>query len=146
MLDIPVKHMGDVNDGEHIVGLYTDSLFEIPNLDTMVTFNYVIENIGDADYSAIEDGLKAAVAAGLTALEVPGGSTIAEIGSKIVHLFAANCDGPVAVDQISASGHLLDKWTTDNRVHSETRHYTYGSQTFCGASPEYDVTWSVVRL
>ncbi|MFZ0160944.1 MAG: hypothetical protein WAL50_18080 [Kineosporiaceae bacterium] len=144
--ELPVKHMGDVNDGEHIVDVYYLPPFELPNLDTVVTFNYIIMNIGGDDYSAIEKGLKSGAKAGLTAAGVPGADAIIEIGAAVFHLFAANCDGPVAVDQICASGHLLEAWTGGSRIYSETRDYTYESQMFCGDSPRYQVTWSVIRL
>jgi cystathionine beta-lyase/cystathionine gamma-synthase len=63
-----------------------------------------------------------AAKAGLSAWLVQLGG-IAEIADKIYHIFNASCDGPVAVDQISATGYLLDSWTAFH-IHSETRYYT----------------------
>lgn len=145
MLEIPVIHVGDVDDGDHVVDFYSDP-FELTKLTDVVTFNFSITNIGSDDYAAIENGLKEASKAGLTYAFGPVGGAIAEIASKIYDFFSANCDGPVAVDQVVASGHLINQKSKDSHVYSATKHYTYESQTFCGDSPQYDVTWCIIRL
>lgn len=144
--DLPVIHVGDVNDGDHLVDLYYMPPIELPKIDSVITFNYIIENIGSGNYTDIENGMKAAAEIGLSAWLGPAGAGIGEIADGIYHIFNAKCDGPVAIDQVSATGHLLNSWTAASRVYSETRFYTYGSQTFCGDSPQYWVTWSVIRL
>ena len=143
--DLPVMHVGDVRDGDHLVDLYYPPI-TLPKKDSVVTFNYNISNIGNGDYTAIENGMSEAAKAGLTAWLGPVGGGIAEIADKIYHIFNASCDGPVAVDQISATGYLLDSWTAGSNIHSETRYYTGQSQYFCGADYKYWVTWSIIRL
>src|SRR5262249_13807702 len=56
----------------------------------------------------------------------------------------ANCDGSVALDAFAVTPEMLAVWTAAG-PHRETHHYTTQSQPGCGASAEYDVTWSVVQ-
>jgi hypothetical protein len=57
----------------------------------------------------------------------------------------ADCDGPVAVDQISGPRYVLDAWT-DNSAHSLRTQCRYpGTATphGCGANSDYEVIWSL---
>jgi hypothetical protein len=145
-----VRSMGDVNDGLHIVNLES---FPIPieDSDTCV-FAFQILNSGHEDYPKIEEGIKIGADALLKAV---GASAIWQTFGKwlteaLIDIFTTNCDGPVAAKRIpqdfpSYSGEDLKSQCGANG-HVETNRFVIESQTGCGDSPDYNVTWSMFRL
>jgi hypothetical protein len=144
-----IRHTGDVNNGDHLVGLHFGP-FRIDNPATPIVFNYQILNSG---YGNVEK-LKAALTKGAEKLaassvasgnwKVAAGIVLAQWGLDIA---LANCDGPVAVDQIAVTGADLINWTAGSGMYSETRLYPgLDSAWGCGSNSRYTVTWSVIRL
>ncbi len=141
------KHVGDVNNGDHSVGLQFTS--DIADPRTPVLFNYQILNQGhggdlDAELNAGADALAAGL--GVTGNGLAG--TLVKLLEKYgLELFNPNCDGPVAADQITVSAATLKDWTANNGVHRETRYYPgVDSAIGCGSNSKYKVTWSVARV
>ena len=157
------KDIGDVNNGD-------DPFLDIPlgltigpaNIDQGGAFSFSVINSGydrsdnNAALNATNiaaDGTIAAAGAVVGAIVggvigagvVAGGAQVlADIVRLFIPLIFANCDGPVALDGIGVTPDLLRQWAAQG-PHRETHHYTYESQGGCGASPQYDVTWSFVE-
>jgi len=143
-----IKHMGDVNDGDHSVGLEFGPI-PIPSTGVPILFNYQILNSGHKDDAEI-DKLLSQGADYLTKSATASGNPFEIAGAWIAKFFIGwltlDCDGPVAIDQIALTGATLDEWTLGASTHSETRRYNgYKSQDGCGGSPDYKVTWSIIR-
>jgi hypothetical protein len=69
------------------------------------------------------------------------------LGKWALDIVLANCDGPVAVDQIAVTGADLINWTAGTGMYAETRVYPgLDSAVGCGSNSRYTVTWSVLRL
>ena len=154
------KSMGDVNNGIHDVGLeFGPVLIDDPN--TEVVLNYIIvnhghsgdnvegalnsasdellkpENIGKIMQAGSEGGLWGLIAAG----------AFVGVVEIVKILTGADCDGPVAADQISVSGALLYDWAGILGLHSDTRYYPgIDSAVGCGSNSKYYVTWSVRKV
>jgi len=149
MGDVLVMHMGDVNNGNHPVGLHVGP-FHIDNPATPITFNYQIMNSGHKSYEDIQKALKDGANALASSSAVTGnwwaaaGIVVAKWG---IDIGLADCDGPVAVDQVVVPGADLINWTAGHGMYNETRSYPgTDSQAGCGGNSRYTVTWSVVRL
>lgn len=145
VFDPQVKHMGDVDDGHHQVDLrFTD--VQVPDLNTPVIFNYAIINNGSDDQRKIESDLKEA-AIKLAGFAFASGSVWLTVATAVINLLGAilgDCDGPCAVDQVNFTGLSLWNLTREEgHAHTETRFYTIPSQTGCGDSPRYRVTWRI---
>jgi hypothetical protein len=143
-----IKHMGDVNNGDHSVGLQFGPI-PIPSTAVPILLNYQILNSGHKDQAEI-DTLLSQGADYLTKSATASGDPYAIAAAWIAKFFlgwlALDCDGPVAIDQIAVTGATLDAWTLGASSHSETRRYNhYTSQDGCGSSPDYKVTWSIIR-
>ena len=144
-----IRHMGDVNNGDHGVGLHFGPL-HIDDPALPIVFNYQILNSGNQNTETI----KKALTDGANALA--GSSTISgnwwalaaiAVGKWLINIIFADCDGPVAVDQIAVTGADLVNWTTGTGMYRETRVYPgTDSNVGCGSNSRYTVTWSVIRL
>jgi hypothetical protein len=144
--DPQIRHMGDVNDGEHLVGLEFDDVV-VDSPGTPVVLNYQILNSGHQNQAEIEQQLTGGALALLAKTFSLGTPWTVMLGVALpffLGLIFADCDGPVAVDQVEINGDTLWQWTAGIGTHSETRFYTVESQDGCGDSPRYWVTWSVV--
>lgn len=141
-----INHLGDVNNGDHIVGLQFGPI-AIPSTAVPIIFNYQILNSGHKDRAEIDGLLNRGANFLVTQAGLTGfWGTVAGWAAKFfVAILTVDCDGPVAIDQIAISGALLDERTLGASTLSETRRYSYESQTGCGSSPDYKVTWSVIR-
>ena len=142
-----IKHMGDVNNGDHSVGLQFGPI-PIPSTAVPILLNYQILNSGHQDQAEIDNLLSQGadyLTKGATATDNPYAIAAAWIAKFFIGWLTLNCDGPVAIDQIAVSGATLDEWTRGASPHSETRRYNYESQDGCGSSPDYKVTWSIIR-
>jgi hypothetical protein len=141
------NHMGDVNNGTFQVGLqFGPTLVATPN--EPVAFNYQIVNNGHASNADIEQKLSAgaiALLAKVFSLSTPWTAILGVVINFVFGFAFADCDGPVAVDQINLTGQSLWAWTHGVGVHSETKFYPgTDSATGCGSNSEYFVTWSIV--
>jgi hypothetical protein len=143
-----LKSMGDVNNGDHEVGLQFGPV-QIASIGIPVIFNYQILNSGNKDQSTIDDLLNKG-ADYLTGVADKSGNPLAIAGAWIAKFFVGwltlDCDGPVAIDSIGLTGATLDEITVASKSYGETRRYVIPSQDGCGASADYKVTWSMGRL
>jgi hypothetical protein len=140
---------GDVNNGDHLVGL-SFGPFRIDDPAVPIVFNYQILN-SSADAGKIKAVFDEAATALAGSSAVTGNWWAA--AALVVGKYAAglilpgNCDGPVAADQVSVAGTDLVNWTQGNGIYAETRFYPgTDSNTGCGSNSRYSVTWSVIRL
>lgn len=116
-----------------------------------VVFNYLIINKGHADRDTIDKlvaGVGNALAsAGVDALT--GSSLLGGLAGKALELFIggivfADCDGLVAIEQVTFTGKELQALTTDTQPHTVTTSYPgTDSNTGCGDNSFYVITWSV---
>jgi hypothetical protein len=144
------KAMGDLNNGTYDAGL---SFANVPvdASDTPVIFNFQIVNSGHQGQQDIDNALtkgtsnlasKGALALGEVII-LGTGSIWAEAASKASEwlggILFANCDGPVAIDQVAMNGATLDAWTAQ-KPHREDRFYPgTDSALGCGSNSEYHV-------
>jgi hypothetical protein len=153
------KKIGDVNNGTHSIGL------SFPNVPVpaggSVVFNYLIVNSGHQNEGDVDKALEAAgsalaqkgLVAGGTALGtaiLPGlGSILGAIGGflagEISSILNANCDGPVAAEQVTLTLNQLMQDTANGPFTKETKHPGTDSATGCGGNSMYFVTWHVAR-
>jgi hypothetical protein len=154
------KAMGDLNNGDYNVGLVFEGI-EIDDPGTPVIFNYQIVNNGHASQADIDNALTNGAAQlaseGATALGdklIPGsGSIWGEAASEAVKwlggVIFADCDGPVAIDQVAVTAEVLDAaidGANAGGTYSDTRSYPgTDSPTGCGSNSQYAVTWSASR-
>jgi hypothetical protein len=147
VFDPQTRHMGDVDNGTHEVGLqFGPVLVDSPT--TSVAFNYQIVNNGHSSDADIEQKLAAAAIALLEqvfSLSTSWTIILAIIAPIVFTIIFADCDGPVAVDQVNLTGASLWAWTHGIGAHSETKYYPgTDSPTGCGDNSEYYVTSSIV--
>jgi hypothetical protein len=154
---------GDVNDGDHLVGLHFGP-FQIDSPETPINFNYQILNAGHISSDEIEKTLRTGSLAlaenDLTKVEgwqktvdelknAKNWQEMAVILAKqyAIPLAFTNCDGTVAVGKMQIHGTDIINWTTGSGMYSESRKYLgYKSASGCGDNSNYTVTWSVIRL
>jgi hypothetical protein len=141
--------MGDRNNGTHRIDLaFTE---RIDNADTPVLFNYQVINKGHGDTT--DQAIDAALNAGAKwlATEIVGEDNIGtdvltRLFSWIGGFLNPDCDGPLAADQIKATGAELRNSTARTGFHREQRYYPgVDSADGCGGNSQYYVTWSVRR-
>jgi hypothetical protein len=161
--------LGDFDNGEYSTVDYVPS-DEGPGLTNVVindptakvAFIFQLVNAGNVPEGALTGRLAATAdqIAGITAgLSGAGATDLAAAVSSpvfgaglILEAFAnlyswlnVDCDGPVAVDQISGPRYVLDAWT-DNATQLIRTQQTYpgsDSPTGCGGNSHYQVTWSL---
>ncbi len=157
-LGILIKDMGDVDNGDHVVDLKFDSVW-VPDDETPVLFNYFILNSGHKNHEEVHKGLEKASEEAFKA--IPGvGWAVAPLGKwlfgKLIDIIDADCDGPVAADQVSVSGSTLYDWTKERyhqifgvrwEGHTERRFYPGTDSPWgCGSNSRYWVEWTVKRV
>jgi len=151
MGDPQIKHMGDVDNGDHPVNLQFGPVL-IDNPATPVSINYAIVNAHDPESDtdkALIEGIKKLADAVLAYF---GASAWATIANQFVDffgglIFGGLCDGPVAADQIQLTGGNLHELTARFNTHTETRAYPgTDSSVGCGSNSFYTVTWTIVRI
>ena len=147
VFDPKTRHMGDVDNGTHQVGLQFDPVL-VDSPTTSVAFNYQIVNNGHAGNADIEQKLASgsiALLARVFSLSTPWTAVLSVVIPYIFGFIFADCDGPVAVDQINLTGASLWAWTHGIGAHSETKYYPgTDSATGCFDNSEYYVTSSIV--
>lgn len=162
------KDLGDVDNGTIAVNLHAATL-SVSEPHQVFAFNYLVLNSGHEDWektnavlhqtgSALASaGAKAATTALGTVIGAEvGGVVLPVIGSilgaaagwiidSVVGLLTANCDGPVAAEQVTVTGDQL--WA--NTQHGTWSHSTYhpgvDSSAGCGSNSIYIANWSIRR-
>jgi hypothetical protein len=156
------KSMGDLGNGIYAVGLEFGPI-TISDPNTLVIFNYQILNKGYAKnntekeiFDALQSAGNALLKAGGTLLAnsfgggiwgflIAGGVGFASLGlGELVSILTANCDGPVAVDQVAATGATLKNWLSRGS-HTETRFYSKTHTPDGCHDSTYYVTWTVSK-
>jgi hypothetical protein len=160
-----IKHMGDVNNGDHHVGL-TFGPIEIDDPATPVIITYTIVNAGNKNVddqlgSASQVLMRKADAGGDLSDETTmeggppdgsndGGSWWAKIlksaAEDLMSLLTVDCDGPVASNRIAVTASQIDQSLGGNEKASFTKFFAgTDSNVGCGSNSRYTVTYSVSR-
>ena len=162
------KDLGDVDNGTIAVNLHAPTL-SVSQPHEVFAFNYLVVNSGHEDWATTNAILHktggALASAGAKAATTALGTVIgAEIGGvvmpvigtilgaaagwlidQVTTLLTANCDGPVAAEQLTVTGDQL--WT--NTQHGAWQHSTYhpgvDSAAGCGSNSIYIAHWSIRR-
>jgi hypothetical protein len=145
-----VKRVGDVNNGNHSVGL-SAATGGGPN--SMISFAYQIMNSGyDASNEAtglkVTNSISSATDKLLTGIFGYGAvwDAIDKATDWLNALIFVDCDGKVAGDAIVKKGQEWDALIDPTGVHRETRFYPgTDSAVGCGSNSKYHVTWSVTK-
>jgi len=153
------KSMGDVNNGTHAVGLSFPNVV-VPT-DGSVVFNYLIVNSGHSSEGTIDQALETVggslaekgLVAGGTALGtaiLPGlgsilGAIAGWLAGEIKNILTANCDGPVAAEQVTLTYKDLMAKTASGPYSHETPNPGTDSSIGCGSNSMYYVTWHIAR-
>lgn len=164
-----ILHLGDFSDGDYdpnnfLSGTVTNGLRDVVINDptSIVGFIFQLVNAGNVPEGALAGRLAATgdqisgdlvnlAGAGATTLGAAAGSPVFAVAvavEALVNLYSwlsQDCDGPVAVDQVSGPRYVLDTWT-DNSEHSILFDRPYpGSDSpwGCGANSDYRVVWSL---
>jgi len=164
-----VIHLGDFDNGEFSTSDYVPSDVG-PSLAPVVVndpaakaaFIFQLVNAGNVPSGALSGRLAATAdqLAGITAgLAGAGAASISaavlttafplglllEGFANLWSWLTVDCDGPVAVDQISGPRYVLDAWT-DNPIRTFRTRRSYAgtdSATGCGGNSNYEVIWSL---
>ena len=153
------KSMGNLNNGTFNVGL---SFANVPvDPSGSVVFNYLIVNSGHKSEGDINNALETVggslaekgLVAGGTAIGtaiLPGlGTILGAIGGwlagEVKGILAANCDGPVAAEQVTLNYNDLLSKTANGPYKHETPNPGTDSATGCGSNSMYYVTWHIAR-
>ena len=153
------KSMGNLNNGTFNVGLSFQNVV-VPNGGS-VAFNYLIVNSGHQSESDVYKVLETtgsalankALVAGGTALGtaiLPGlGTILGAIGGwlagEISAILNANCDGPVAAEQVTLAYADLMSKIANGPDTVTTKHPGTDSATGCGGNSMYYVTWHIAK-
>jgi hypothetical protein len=148
------RNMGDLNNGTYDVMMGFNNVIVSLN-STPVIFNWQIINNGHASDQSIDNALvgTASKLASTAATDLgndvlPGtGSIWGAVAGSIVGwlggIVFADCDGPVAVDQIVLNGATVVA-RTSNGGYSERRFYPgIDSATGCGSNSQYHAAFSI---
>jgi len=115
---------------------------------TQITFNYQILNAGHKNDVEVQDALfKAGEALSKAAFATGFWGAAASAAIEILKVVFADCDGPVAIDQVTFTGGDLRSLTAREGIASETRFYPgTDSPQSCGSNSQYKVTWQIIRV
>jgi hypothetical protein len=158
-----IKHMGDVNDGDHQVGLSFGPV-EIDNPATPVVITYTIVNAGHNKEKvdnqlgstsqalmakADTDGGDATTMDGSAAENTDGGwaKELVDLGKALLDLLEGiDCDGPVASNRIALTASTIDQQIAESNAISITTDFPgVDSDVGCGDNSYYSVTYSINR-
>ena len=153
------KSMGNLNNGTFNVGLSFPNV--VVPVNGSIVFNYLIVNSGHTSESDIDKGLEAVggalankgLTAGGTALGtaiLPGLGTILGaiagwLAGQISSILSANCDGPVAAEQVTLTYAQLMAKIANATDTVTTAHPGTDSATGCGSNSMYYVTWHIAK-
>ena len=156
--------LGDFNNGDFNTEDFTHGAVGLTGVvinDPQVKVSFIVQliNAGNVpagtldgrvaatadQLSGIAAGLQGAAAISLGAGAIPVALTL-EAFANIWSWLNADCDGPVAADQLSGPRYLIDAWADDDPTGTITitRHYPGSdSPTGCGGNSDYHATWLV---
>ncbi len=154
------KALGDKNNGTFPIGLSFSDVSIASGEE--VVMNYLMVNSGHKSesqvYSTLEStggklataGLTAAGAAVGTAIPIPGlgtalGALAGWLTGEVTSLLHADCDGPVAVEQVKFTYDDLVAKTAHGPFKHETKHPGTDSAAGCGKNSVYYVSWHIQR-
>jgi hypothetical protein len=153
--------------GDHDNGTYSPSLLVPPGesaeLGPVVindpaaaaVFTFQLVNAGNIDHDSLTGRLRSTAGqiATLAGVGLPGVgvksddpiSLMLKAFPTVWSWLMADCDGPVAADQVSGPRYVLDLWTDniDNSVQYSRKYPGSDSATGCGGNSDYEVTWSL---
>ena len=142
-----IKHMGDVNNGDHLVQLKIGPVtFPEAGLVSLVT---TVLNSGHKDQASLDEGLTTAAnqAIDLALDEIPGGVLIEFLTHWLVNLFAVDCDGVVlgqrwtwSVGELKAHTDAHNPWIIEHAYHGTD------SAVGCLGNSDYTGTWKITRI
>lgn len=166
--------MGDFDNGEYSTIDYVPSdqspgvVVVINDPSAKVAFNFQLVNAGNPPGGSLSarlastaqqvfssaTGLKGAGATEvLAALDgsaslvgVFGGAVLMQAFATLWSWLSSDCDGPVAVDQISGPRYVLDAWTDNSAKSVRAQGRTYpgmDSSHGCGGNSNYELNWSL---
>lgn len=143
-----IKHMGDVNDGDHHVGLAIGPI-EIDDAATPIVVNYQILNSGHASDAQLDSALTYgadALAAGIIGTANIWGAAGVWAVKYFADFIGADCDGAVAIDQESFTAAEIDQRLGGNETADFSKYFAgTDSPHGCGNNSKYTVTYSVSR-
>lgn len=153
------KSMGNLNNGTFNVGLSFPNVVVDPS--GSVVFNYLIVNSGHKSEGDVNKALETVggslaekgLVAGGTALGtaiLPGlgtilGAVAGWLAGEVKNILNADCDGPVAAEQVTLNYNDLLSKTANGPYKHETPNPGTDSATGCGGNSMYYVTWHVAR-
>jgi phospholipase C len=158
------KSMGDVNNGNHSVGLSVE--VDIPNDDTPVVFSYLIMNSGHQGDNTRQRAAQAAlstvaeeiikhkaitagaiaVGAIMVPLVVSGLAAIAGVLAvvEVGLLIFADCDGLVAAGALPFTGSdLIRRTSSGQKITNNTDHPGIDSPDGCGSNSHYTTACTI---
>ena len=158
------KSMGDVNNGNHSVGLSIE--VDIPDDDTPVVFSYLIMNSGHQGDNSRQRAAQAALSTvaeeiikhkAITAGAIVVGeilvplvvSALAEIAAVLVVievglLIFADCDGLVAAGALPFTGSdLIRRTSSGQKITNNTDHPGHDSPAGCGSNSHYTTACTI---
>jgi len=153
------KSMGNLNNGTFNVGLSFPNV--LVDSGGSVVFNYLIVNSGHKTEGEVDSALETVggalaekgLVAGGTAIGtaiLPGlgtilGAVAGWLAGQIKNILNADCDGPVAAEQVTLKYSDLLAKTANGPYSHETPNPGTDSATGCGGNSMYYVTWHVAR-
>jgi phospholipase C len=159
------KSMGDVNNGNHSVGLSIE--VDIPDDDTIVVFNYLIRNDSHGGNDAKEKAVQSALSTiaeeiirhgAITATSITVGSIVVPfVGSAVAAvagilaateaglLLFADCDGIVASGPPMrfTCGDLIKRTASGQKIPENADHPGTDSPDGCGSNSRYSTTCTI---
>lgn len=158
------KSMGDVNNGNHSVGLSVE--VDIPDDDTPVVFSYLIMNSGhqgdnsrqraaQAALSTVAEVIiqnKAVTATAIAIGEILVPLVVSALGAiagvlavvEVGLLLFADCDGLVAAGALPFTGRdLIRRTSSGQKITNNTDHPGIESPAGCGSNSHYTTTCTI---
>jgi len=142
-----IKHLGDVNNGDHPVQLKIGPV-TLSGAGQVRLVTSVI-NSGHKDQASLDDALTTAAnqAIDLALDEIPGGQLIEILTHWLVNLFAVDCDGVVigqrwtwTAAELKAHTDRHNPWTIEHTYHGTD------SADGCLGNSVYTGTWIIRRI
>jgi hypothetical protein len=150
------QDFGDHGDGDQVETKFCFGPFSgVPGIAPDLELSYMFYNGGFATSGEKElnealdilSTIGAAVATILVPQGAPAWPLANEAHKKVNAALLQDCDGLVAGDMVTARSSVLEQLTAANGGYSETRQYKgTPSPAGCGATSEYEVRFSFVRL
>jgi hypothetical protein len=167
LIGTQIKHMGDVNNGDHKVGLEF-RFIPVDTPSTPISYNYQIDNAGNIDDASIDQkittsnetaaGIIGGVGGGLlltgaAPAMIIGGALLSvagtiELFNLLFGFLTTSCDGPVVFDQIQAPRSDFDNSIPPfGGALTQTRPYFgVAAPSPCHSDSRYKATSTVVRF